>query len=77
MRNTCSGGLSLSSGTLAFYSYRDPNVASTLEAYDATADWVLGGNFNDRDIDEAKVCMLRGAGECLVPFALIISQFQE
>jgi Zn-dependent M16 (insulinase) family peptidase len=54
----CSGGLSLSSGALAFYSYRDPSVGSTLQAYDATADWVLSGNFSDRDIDEAKVWSL-------------------
>lgn len=45
----------MSSGTLGFYSYRDPNVETTLNAYDACANWMLSHNFSEQDIDEAKV----------------------
>lgn len=48
------GGGSVSnsvSGTFYFYSYRDPNIASTFSAfYDAVED-LIEGNFDDNDLE--------------------------
>lgn len=49
------GGISMSNGSLSFYSYRDPKVKETLDAYKNSIEWVLSGDFNDDDIEEAKL----------------------
>nr|CAD7193919.1 unnamed protein product [Timema douglasi] len=49
-------GASLSpSGVLNFFSYRDPNSTSTLDAFDEAHAWVSQNEFTDQDIEEAKL----------------------
>lgn len=48
------------SGNFYFYSYRDPNVVSTLQAFDEAVQNVLDGNFDDLDLEEAKFEMIQG-----------------
>ncbi|KAF2361248.1 Peptidase M16C associated [Trinorchestia longiramus] len=50
------GGASVSpGGPISFYSYRDPNSSQTFEAFNRALNWVLKGDFTQRDIDEAKL----------------------
>jgi hypothetical protein len=48
-------GLSNGSNTLTFYSYRDPNVMETLDAFDRGIQWILDGEFTDEHLEEAKL----------------------
>lgn len=48
-------GLSHNDNTLTFYSYRDPNVLETLEAFDRGTEWVKRGEFTDNHLEEAKL----------------------
>jgi Zn-dependent M16 (insulinase) family peptidase len=51
------GGGSSSSpmgGTFSFYSYRDPNIASTIEAFKEAIMEAAAGQFDDEDLEEAK-----------------------
>ena len=45
-------------GIFSFSSYRDPQIASTLKAFQGAAAFIAGDNFNDEDINEAllQVC---------------------
>ena len=50
------GGASVSpGGPVSFYSYRDPNSLQTFEAFSNALEWVLKGDFSERDVDEAKL----------------------
>lgn len=52
------GGSSVSSaGLLSFYSYRDPNCAGTLNAFERSLSWIRNSpeNWSNRDLDEAKL----------------------
>jgi Zn-dependent M16 (insulinase) family peptidase len=42
-----------------FYSYRDPNIRSTLEAFDEGIAELVAGNFDDADLEEAKLEMIQ------------------
>ncbi len=56
------GGGSVSnplSGNFYFYSYRDPNVYSTLQAFEKSVQNILNGNFNDADLEAAKLEMIQ------------------
>ncbi len=47
------GGAALnSSGVLSYYSYRDPNLEATLDAFERSAEWTA---FTERDVEEAKL----------------------
>lgn len=48
------------SGIFYFYAYRDPNIASTLEAFNEAIEFILNGNFSLIDLEEAKLEMLQG-----------------
>ncbi len=41
------------SGNFYFYSYRDPNIGSTLEAFDKAVRQVANGEFDESDLEEA------------------------
>ncbi len=43
------------SGTFYFYSYRDPNIASTLAAFRESIENILQGNFDADDLESAKL----------------------
>jgi Zn-dependent M16 (insulinase) family peptidase len=47
------------SGSFYFYSYRDPNIASTLKAFDEAIQTILKGHFNELDLEEAKLEMIQ------------------
>ncbi|XP_076042839.1 presequence protease, mitochondrial [Oratosquilla oratoria] len=49
------GGAVAGSGSFSFYSYRDPHSTQTLANFDRAVDWVLGGNFEEQDVSEAKL----------------------
>ncbi len=53
------GGCSASpsSGTITFYSYRDPNFERTLDTFHKSNEWVQRGSesFSQTDVDEAKL----------------------
>lgn len=42
-------------GTLAFYSYRDPHIHSTLETFKHSIEQIVEGNFSDEDLESAKL----------------------
>ena len=55
------GGFALYSpedGLFCFASYRDPNIVSTIEAFDNAAAFIRSGSFSDEDVKEAilQVC---------------------
>ncbi len=47
------------SGNFYFYSYRDPNIASTLKAFKEAVHKIAQGNFDDLDLEEAKLEMFQ------------------
>lgn len=55
------------SGNFYFYSYRDPNIASTLDAFDLAINEILEGNFDEEDLIEAKMEMVQGMDSPVAP----------
>lgn len=47
-------------GSCYFYAYRDPNLSSTLEAFDLAIRTIGAGKFSDRDLFEAKLGVIQG-----------------
>ena len=41
------------SGAFTYYSYRDPNSLDTFSVFNQSADWVLGDNFGQAEVEEA------------------------
>ncbi len=54
-------------GHFYFYSYRDPNIASTLKAFEDAVDLVAKGDFTDDDLEEAKLEMIQDADAPVAP----------
>ena len=40
-------------GAFTYYSYRDPNSLDTFSVFNQSADWVLGNNFGQAEVEEA------------------------
>lgn len=58
----------LFTGTFTFYSYRDPNLQSTVDTYGKCAEWVSKtDNFSDRDIIEAKLGIFQAIDRPILP----------
>lgn len=55
------------SSTFYFYSYRDPNIVSTLEAFNESVQEVIQGHFDESDIEEAKMEMIQGLDSPVSP----------
>ncbi len=55
------------SGNFYFYSYRDPNVVKTLKAFDEAIKHVTRGNFDEADLEEAKIEMIQGLDAPISP----------
>lgn len=55
------------SGHFYFYSYRDPNIGSTLDAFDHSISKILEGKFQDSDIEEAKLEIIQGIDSPISP----------
>ena len=54
-------------GTFSFYAYRDPNIASTFEAFDRAVQNVENCAFNDSDLEEAKLEIIQGLDNPISP----------
>jgi presequence protease len=55
------------SGNFYFYTYRDPNISTSLEAFEAAIQDVINGNFDETDIEEAKLEMIQSMDAPLAP----------
>lgn len=62
-----SATLHLSSGALSFYSYRDPNIASTLSAFRKSAEEMAAGKFSAQDLEEAKLEVIQDIDDPISP----------
>lgn len=54
-------------GNFYFYSYRDPNIASTLTAFKLAVKDLLKGNFDVSDLEEAKLEMIQTLDTPIAP----------
>lgn len=50
-----------------FFAYRDPNITTTLEAFDEALLEIGKGNFEESDLEEAKLEMLQGLDAPITP----------
>lgn len=50
-----------------FYSYRDPNIVSSLDAFEEAINDLVAGNFDDSDLEEAKLEMIQGLDSPISP----------
>lgn len=50
-----------------FYSYRDPNIHTTLKAFDEAIDEIVEGNFDEEDLEEAKLEMIQSLDSPISP----------
>lgn len=55
------------SGTFSFYSYRDPNIASTFKAFESAVEDLLKGDFDEDDLIEAKLERIQGLDAPVAP----------
>lgn len=55
------------SGTFSFYSYRDPNIVSTLKAFDEALEDIRKHEFDAADLEEAKREMLQNLDSPIAP----------
>lgn len=54
-------------GNFYFYAYRDPNISRTLYAFDEAVETILKGNFEDSDLEEAKLEVIQDLDAPLAP----------
>lgn len=54
-------------GHFYFYSYRDPNIASTLNVFNEAVKAVASGDFDDEDLEEAKLEIIQDADAPVAP----------
>lgn len=55
------------SGNFYFYSFRDPNIVSSLAAFEKSIDLVLRGQFDAQDLEEAKFEMIQQLDSPIAP----------
>lgn len=55
------------SGNFYFYSYRDPNISKSLEAFDIAINDLAQGKFDEQDLEEAKFDIIQGLDEPVPP----------
>lgn len=55
------------SGNFYFYSYRDPNIVSTFNAFGEAVQNVIQGDFDESDLEEAKFEMIQGLDSPVSP----------
>ncbi|MGK5594109.1 MAG: insulinase family protein [Parachlamydiaceae bacterium] len=55
------------SGNFYFYSYRDPNIFKTFEAYQLAVETVAKGDFDEDDLEEAKFEMIQSVDSPVAP----------
>lgn len=54
-------------GNFYFYSYRDPNIVSSIEAFKLALNDLLSGKFDDTDLEEAKIEMIQSMDSPISP----------
>ena len=62
-------------GTFHFHSYRDPQIASTLAVFEQALLEIAQGNFDDRDLKEAKIGMIQNLDAPISPGARAITAY--
>lgn len=55
------------SGNFYFYSYRDPNIASTLQAFEKAVKTVCDCEFDEEDLEEAKMELIQSLDSPIAP----------
>lgn len=55
------------SANFYFYSYRDPNINNTLDAFEEAVDKISKGKFDDSDLEEAKFEMIQSLDSPISP----------
>jgi len=63
----CGANYTSMTGHFTFHSYRDPHIARTLKAFDASVAGVAAGKFDDRDLEEAKLGMIQQLDSPVAP----------
>jgi len=69
-------GASHGSGVFSFWSFRDPNVQATFDAFDGAVDWINEGKFTDEDIEEAKLSIFSSIDSPVSPGGRGVMQFR-
>lgn len=54
-------------GKFYFYSYRDPNIVKTLDAFEESVKEILSGNFDDEELEAAKLEVIQAWDTPLYP----------
>ncbi|HSX04124.1 MAG TPA: insulinase family protein [Rhabdochlamydiaceae bacterium] len=54
-------------GNFSFYSYRDPHIAKTLQAFNEAAETIAEGHFDENDLDEAKLGIIQQLDQPISP----------
>lgn len=54
-------------GNFYFYSYRDPNISKTLKAFNEAVDKIINGDFDETDLEEAKLEMVQALDSPISP----------
>lgn len=65
----------LSSGNFYFYSYRDPQIAETLEAFKEAVEQVIEEDIDTQAIEEAKLGILQGIDHPVCPSSRAITSY--
>jgi Zn-dependent M16 (insulinase) family peptidase len=55
------------SGNFTFYSYRDPNISKSLDAFSEAVVNIVKGDFEESDIEEAKLEVIQGMDAPVAP----------
>ena len=55
------------SATFSFYAYRDPNISKTFDAFTEAVERVIDGEFNERDLEEAKLSIIQSLDSPVSP----------
>lgn len=55
------------SGNFCFYAYRDPNIVNTLVAFEDAVRTIVAGQFDDNDLEEAKLEVIQGFDAPIAP----------
>lgn len=55
------------SANFYFYSFRDPNIVSSIDAFHSAVRDVVAGKFDDSDVEEAKIELIQGLDTPVAP----------
>jgi len=63
----CGATYTAMTGHFTFHSYRDPNIARTLQVFVESVETIASGKFDDRDLQEAKLGMIQQFDSPIAP----------